>query len=145
METPAQPPDKLLQRFQAQLAEGEASDRTFGVSVGAVLLALGLVPVLKDHRPPGFWMLVIGALLLVTGVIAPGALRHLKRGWLFLGFLIGLAVSPVALGVLFYLVITPCGWLMRLFGGDPLRLRPTTQHSYWRERSAPVSTMHDPF
>lgn len=135
----------LVERFHAQLAEGEASDRSFGLSVGAILLALSFVPSLRHHRPPVLWMIVAGALLLVTGALAPAGLRQIKRAWLFLGFLIGLAVSPVALGVLFYAVITPCGFLMRLFGGDPLRLRPTAQRSYWRERSAPISTMNDQF
>lgn len=145
METTVASQDSLIERFRAQLAEGETSDRTFGLSVGAVLLALSFVPVLRHHRPPVLWMIAAGALLLVTGVIAPSTLRQIKRGWLFLGFLIGLVVHPVALGVLFYAVITPCGLLMRLFGGDPLRLRATTQQSYWRERSAPISTMRDQF
>jgi hypothetical protein len=136
---------ETMERFRAQLAEGETSDRTFGLSVGGILIALGCAPMLRHHRPPVLWMMAVGALLAVTGAMAPAALRQIKRGWLFLGFLIGLVVSPVALGVLFYAVITPCGCLMRWFGGDPLRLRRTTQESYWRERSAPISTMNDQF
>lgn len=134
----------LLSRFSAQLAEGETSDRTFGLTVGAIFLALSLVPLLH-HRPLLLWMAVVGTALLVTGVAAPSVLHSVKRAWLFFGFLIGLVVSPVVLGILFYGVISPCGFLMRLFGGDPLRLRATALQSYWRERQAPISTMQDQF
>ncbi len=144
MESTTAPHGSLLSRFHAQLAEGETSNRTFGLSVGAIFIALSFVPVMH-HRPPVFWMVVVGAGLFATGAAAPAALRQIKRGWLFLGFLIGLVVSPVVLGILFYGVIAPCGFLMRLFGGDPLRLRRGPFASYWRERPAPISTMKDQF
>lgn len=139
----------LLSRFSAQLAESETSDRAFGLTVGAMFLALSSVPLIH-RRPVLLWMAVMGAALLVAGLAAPSALRPLKRAWLFFGFLIGLVVSPVVLGILFYGVISPCGFLMRLFGGDPLRLRASPssddpQESYWRERQAPISTMQDQF
>jgi hypothetical protein len=144
MESSTAPRGNLLSRFHAQLAEGETSNRTFGLTVGAIFIALSFMPVIH-HRPPVFWMVVVGAALFATGAAAPAALGQLKRGWLFLGFLIGLVVSPVVLGILFYGVIAPCGFFMRLFGGDPLRLRSSAQPSYWRERPAPISTMKDQF
>lgn len=135
----------LMERFRAQLAEREPSDRSFGLSVGGILLGLSLVPVLRHHRPPVLWMGIAGALLMVIGAAAPAALRPLKRAWLLAGHLMGLVASPVVLGILFYLVITPCGLLMRLFGGDALRLRPTGEQTYWSKRSALASSMNDPF
>jgi hypothetical protein len=134
----------LLSRFRSQLAEGETSDRAFGLTVGAIFMALSIIPVIR-HRPAVLWMVILGALLLAVGIAAPAALHKFKRAWLFLGFVMGLVVSPVVLGALFYLVITPCGFLMRLCGGDPLRLRRSGQQSYWREHSAPISTMKDQF
>ena len=112
--------------------------------MGALLLALSFAPELR-HRPPVVWMAVLGAPLVGLGAVAPRVLRPVKRAWLFLGFAIGLVVNPVVLGVLFYAVITPWGLLMRLFGGDPLRLKPTTEESCWRGRSTPASSMTDQF
>jgi hypothetical protein len=139
----------LLSRFSAQVAEGETSDRTFGLTVGSIFLALSLAPLIR-HRPVLLWTAVAGAALLAAGIVAPSVLRPVKRAWLFFGFLIGLVVSPVVLGILFYGVISPCGFLMRLFGGDPLRLRAGAssdhpQESFWRERQAAISTMKDQF
>ncbi len=145
MESATAPQGNLMSRFHAQLAEGETSDRSFGLTVGPIFLALSFLPMLRHHRPPVWWMVAVGALLTVTGAIAPRALRRIKRGWLFLGFVMGLVVNPVVLGILFYAVFTPCGLLMRLFGGDPLRLQPSPQASYWRERSGPISTMKEQF
>jgi hypothetical protein len=145
MESTTAPHGSLMSRFHAQLAEGETSDRTFGLAIGGIFLALSFLPVVLHHRQPVFWMVAVGAVLFGMGAGAPASLRQIKRGWLFLGFLIGLVVSPIVLGILFYLVIVPCGFLMRRVGGDPLRLRPGPFASYWRERSAPISTMKDQF
>ena len=91
-------------------------------------------------------MVVLGGALLVLAAALPRSLREIKRVWLFFGFLIGLVVSPIVLGILFYGVIAPLGLLMRLFGRDSLRLRPDPAGaSYWRERTEPPSSMGEQF
>jgi hypothetical protein len=135
----------LWSRFQTQLGESEASDRSFGFLVGAAFLLLGLVPAIR-HHDVRLWMVILGGVLLVLAAALPRSLREIKRAWLFFGFLIGLVVSPVVLGVLFYGAITPRGWVMRLFGRDCLRLRSDPAlATYWRERTEPPSSMSDQF
>jgi hypothetical protein len=135
----------LWARFQAQLSEDEASDRSFGFLVGGAFLLLGLVSTIR-HGRARLWMVVLGGVLLLLALALPRSLREIKRGWLFFGFLLGLVVSPIVLGILFYGVITPFGWLLRLFGHDSLRLRPNPGlPSYWRERTGPPSAMTDQF
>jgi hypothetical protein len=136
--------DSVMSRFRAQLAEGETSDRTFGLAVGTTFLALSFVPLIR-HHPPKIWMAAVGIVLAVLGAVAPTVLHGIKRGWLLLGFLLGLVVSPITLGILFYGVITPFGCLKRWFGADPLRLRHSVLPSYWRERTEPLSSMQDQF
>ncbi len=123
---------------------GETSDRTFGLTIGALLAAFGMLPIIH-RQPPRFWLMALGATLLVTAVAAPEAQRPVKRAWLFLGFLMGLVVSPVVLALVFYLVIAPGGFLMRLCGVDPLKLRRRTSASFWRERFGPSSTIKEQF
>jgi len=135
----------LWSRFSAQLSEGETSDRTFGLAVGGVLLLLGLLPAIR-RGGPRLWMVVLACLLLLLAAALPRSLRGIKRAWLFLGFLIGLVVNPIVLGILFYGVITPLALLMRLFGRDPLRLRPNPAlATYWRQRTEPPSSMVEQF
>lgn len=114
------------------------------MTTGALLAALSLLPEMH-RRPPRVWLLVTGATLLLAALASPAALRPVKRAWLFAGFLMGLAVNPIVLAVLFYLVITPCGLLLRLCGADPLQLRRHHRASFWRERSGPPSTMKEQF
>jgi len=135
----------LWSRFQAHLAENEASERSFGLIVGGLLLLLGLLPVLR-HGSIRLWMIVPGVALVVLAAALPHSLRGIKRAWLFLGFLLGLVVNPVVLGFLFYGVITPLGLLMRFFGWDALRLHSNPAlATYWRERNEPPSSMMEQF
>ena len=141
---PTRHPDGVRARFAAQLAEGETSDRTFGLVIGAIFLALSCAPALR-HHPPKLWMAVLGVCLIALGGLLPRSLHTLKLGWLFLGFAMGLVISPAVLGILFYGVITPCAAIMRLTGADPLRLRDRRQSTFWLAREGPASSMQDPF
>lgn len=137
--------ESWLARFRAQLAEGEASDRSFGLVVGAIFFVIGLLPLIRGGHLH-LWAVVLGVVLILTAAIYPMALRWPKRAWLLLGFLMGLIINPIVLGILFFLVIAPLGLLMRAFGRDPLRLhKPPDLVTYWRIRSEPVSDMNDQF
>lgn len=70
-------------------------------------------------------------------VLAPGLLAPLNRIWYRFGLLLGKIVSPVVLGAIFFLVITPVSLATRLFGRDPLRLKPRQAASYWIDRTPP--------
>ena len=55
-----------------------------------------------------------------------------------IGFLIGMIVSPIILGIIFFGLVTPYGVVMRMFGRDELRLKTTNKLSYWIIRSEPI-------
>jgi hypothetical protein len=86
---------------------------------------------------------------LVLGLAWPRILAPLNRIWTRLGLFLGMIVSPVVLGLMYFVVVTPIGVLMRCLGKDPLRLRrdPGTK-SYWIMREPPGppgETMRDQF
>ena len=65
-------------------------------------------------------------------------LAPLNRLWMKFGGLLHRFVSPIVLGLLFFVVITPMGLAMRMLGKDPLKLRADTQSkSYWIDRTPP--------
>ena len=108
--------------------------RRFGLVIGAVLVALGLVG-WKHHTPVSPCLLLIGTSLVATGVVVPRRLKHLYRAWMALGLVLGLIVSSVLLTALFYLVVTPLGWLARMAGKDFLQQRRQPEaSSYWQMR-----------
>lgn len=123
-----------------------SSDRGFGLTVGGILLAIALVRIGFGWWSSGLvtlgwleWSLGgIGLVLFVLGLIAPGSLSLLNRGWTKLGLLLFKVVNPIVLGLIFGLTIIPIGLLLRAFGKDPLRLEfDPDAKSYWIERDPP--------
>lgn len=114
-----------------------SSDRTFGLVFTVVFLALGLWPLWKGGAVH-YWSLGVGAAFLILSFARPTLLGPLNRLWMKFGLLLNRIVSPVILGILFFLVVTPTGLLMRLFGGNPLRLGfDSKEKSYWIKRDPP--------
>ena len=114
-----------------------SSERAFGLVFAAVFAIVALYPLIS-HAPVRWWSVAVAAAFAVAAFAAPKALAPLNRLWMRLGALLHKIVSPIVLGFMFFLVITPTGWLMRLFRKDPLRLRfDGDAKSYWIERSPP--------
>lgn len=94
-------------------------------------LVIALYPLLSAE-PLRKWALVPAAAFVSLAILFPKALSMLNRGWTRLGLLISAIVSPVALGVLFFGVITPYGWLMKMAGKISIPTRFDAEaESYW--------------
>lgn len=114
-----------------------SSDRSFGIVFAVVFALIGLLP-LAFGGSPRVWSLLVSAVFLILALAMPRILAPLNRLWLRFGLLLHRIVSPLVLGIMFYLVITPMGLLMRALGKDLLRLRfDQGAPSYWIERSPP--------
>lgn len=114
-----------------------SSDRSFGLVFTLALAAIGLWP-MKSGAGPRWWALVLSALFLLAGLFAPRVLAPLNRAWTQLGLLLGRVMTPIVMGIIFFLVITPMALLGRLRGRDPLRLKKEPEAaSYWIERQPP--------
>ncbi len=119
-----------------QQIEG-SSDRVFGFVFTAVFAIVAAWPLL-NAQAPRWWAAGLAGAFALVAVVRPALLSGLNRAWMKFGLLLGHIVSPIALGVLFYLVFTPIGLLMRLAGKDPLQLRRSAEAtSYWRQRDPP--------
>ena len=96
--------------------------REFGfVMAGAIAGRVGvLLPFLFEHGWP-LWPWPVALAFLLLGVFLPHGLRHVYVLWMRFGMLIGRVTTPLLLGVLFYLVITPAGLIRRALGGDSVR------------------------
>ncbi len=119
-----------------QLIEG-SSDRAFGVVFAVVFLVIAAWPLLFDAAIR-WWAIALSAAFGLVAMLKPALLAGLNRQWMKLGILLGKIVSPVALGLLFYGVMTPIGILVRIAGKDPLRLKfDRNADSYWIPREPP--------
>ncbi|MBZ5609643.1 MAG: hypothetical protein LAP38_15385 [Acidobacteriia bacterium] len=123
--------------FSRQAEAKGSSDRTFGVVFAVFFALLGLAP-LRTHHSIRWWALAVSLVFLALAVLRPAWLHPFNRLWTQLGLLLGRVVSPIVMGLLFFLVVTPVGFLLRLLGKDPLRLAPDPGAStYWIERRPP--------
>lgn len=123
-----------------QLKTGDRDLRKFGLLVGGVFAALGVIVLLrhKAHYPYFLWP---GVTLVLFGAIFPRALKSVYLIWMSLAFVLGFVISHVILGVFFFLVITPIGLLARLFGKDFLSLKLDRRAaSYWIPRDRKIQT-----
>jgi hypothetical protein len=114
-----------------------SSDRSFGLVFAGVFALITVWPALHGGAMR-WWASAVALAFAVIALTRPAVLGTLNRLWTRLGILMGKIISPVALGVLFYVVLTPIGMLMRLTGADPLRLkRDASSNSYWISRQPP--------
>jgi Saxitoxin biosynthesis operon protein SxtJ len=115
------------------------SDRSFGLTVGGIFMALGAVRSLVRLEPDlaSALMLAVGATLVCFAVFSPKSLGHANRLWMRLGALIARIVNPLILLLVYALAFVPIGFIMRARGHDPLRLRRAAPGaSYWIPRSS---------
>ena len=119
-----------------ELKTGTRELRNFGLLVGAVFVALGLLFLIRGKaRYPYF--IAPGILLLLFGAVFPRALKYLYFAWMSLAIVFGFIVSTLILTLFFILVITPIGLAARLLGKDFLRLKLDRREStYWISRKS---------
>jgi hypothetical protein len=111
------------------------SERSFGFSVGGVLVALAAWSWWSDSRPLAAVLVSVGILLIACAAAAPSLLQRPGRIWFRIAHVIGWINSRILLGVFFAVVITPAGLLMRAAGRNPLRGgRGTTNWTRYPDR-----------
>ena len=122
--------------------------RDFGLVTGAVLAAIfGLfLPWLLETKTPT-WPWALGAALALWGLAAPMSLNPVYRLWMRFGLLMSKITTPIILGVVFYLLFSPIGFFMRLFGRDTMaRTIDDSVESYRIENKKPArEKMERPF
>jgi hypothetical protein len=110
------------------------SERSFGLVFAVFFAAIAFLPLIRGGSAR-IWALVAAALFLTAAFLAPRLLAPLNVVWFYFGKLLHHITSPILLGLVFYLSVTPIGVLLRVFGKDVLALKKRPeQTSYWIER-----------
>lgn len=115
---------------RTQAAEN-SSDRAFGFVFSVVFGIVSLWPLL-DGDDIRYWAAAMSVCFLVIAVVMPKILAPLNRVWMLVGLVLHKVTNPVVMGLLFFFVLTPTGFLMRLSGKDPMNLKfDSDAESYW--------------
>ena len=121
-----------------------SSNRGFGIVFFIVFLLIAFYPLINqgDIR---IWSVLISLLFLILGIINSKILTPLNKVWFKFGIFLGKIISPIIMGIIFFLVVTPIAFLMRMLNKDLLNLKFNKKSSYWIEKTDPKSTMKNQF
>ncbi len=120
------------------------SNKSFGIVFFVVFLLISLYPLLNNENIR-FWSLIVSIIFLVLGILNSNLLSPLNKLWFKFGILLGKIISPIIMGIIYFLVVTPIGLIMRLLGKDVLNLKYNNYKSYWIEKTGPKSKMKNQF
>tara|TARA_Y100000816_G_C25617427_1_gene329852 strand:- start:124 stop:513 length:390 start_codon:yes stop_codon:yes gene_type:complete len=120
------------------------SNRSFGIVFFVVFLIISLFPIIKGNDIR-IWSLLVSLTFLILGLINSNVLSPLNKLWFKFGLLLGNFISPIVMGFVFFLVVTPIGLFMRLIGKDLLNLNEKNVKSYWIDKTGPKSKMKNQF
>jgi hypothetical protein len=112
-----------------------AEGRKFGLLVGGALLLLGLLFWRRAHLGAAWVVGGLAFVLIAGGLAAPESLGPAYRAWMALAKAISKVTTPIFMGAMFFLVLTPAGLLLRVFGHRPLT-RVRTDPTHWQSRPA---------
>jgi len=106
----------------------------FGLLIGGIIAVIGFITVF--YNSPAFTYLIpIGFTIAALGFIAPIILKPFYLVWMTLAVLLGFVSTRVILIILFYLIITPIGFVSKMFGKDPMERKiDKNSNSYWTYR-----------
>ena len=122
-----------------------SSNRSFGIVFFVVFLFIALYPITysEDIR---IWSLIISFIFIILGLLNSKILTPLNKLWFKFGVILGKIISPIIMGTIFFLVVTPIGLIMKVLGKDLLRLKyKKKDNTYWIKKNGPKSKMKNQF
>jgi len=112
-----------------------AEGRKFGLTVGGAFLAITAILWWRGRHGAAPYTGALGTLLVLAGLLIPTLLGPVNRAWMGLAHLISKVTTPIFMGVVYFVVLTPIGWGMRLAGRRPL-VHTVHEHGFWFDRGA---------
>lgn len=120
------------------------SNRIFGFFFGIVFLILGVF--FFEKKIISYFFLFLSIVFIFLGFLNSEKLKLFNFLWIKLGLTLGAIIAPIAIGFVYYFLISPISIFMRLVGQDPLKIKNRKKvKSYWIKRSSKINTMKEPF
>ena len=122
----------------------KSSNRSFGLLFFVVFFLIGIWPLFKenDYR---LWSLIISIIFLFLGLLNSKLLKPLNNLWIKFGEILGKIIAPIVMMIVFFIVLTPLSFIVRLLGKDLLKLKFIKKNSYWINRKKNIGTMKKQF
>ena len=121
-----------------------SSNRSFGIVFFVLFLLIALYPLTYSGEII-VWSAIISFIFLVLGLLNSKILNPFNKLWFKFGIFLGKIISPIIMGIIFFVIVTPTGLIMSLLGKDVLNLKYNKNKSYWIEKNGPKSKMKNQF
>ena len=126
------------------MVKKKSSNRSFGLLFFVVFFLIGIWPLFKenDYR---LWSLIISIIFLVLGLLDSKLLNPLNNVWVKFGEILGKIIAPIVMMIVFFIVLTPLSFIVKLFIKDLLNLKFVKNNSYWITRKKDIGSMKKQF
>jgi len=121
-----------------------SSEKSFGVLLFFVFLLIAAWPLLSSDSIR-FWSLVISIAFLAIALLKQELLKPLNSAWIKLGEILGKIIAPIIMALIFFFILTPLSFIIRIFGKDLLKLKISNNNSYWIKREKNINSMDKQF
>ena len=124
--------------------KNRSSNKSFGIVFFLVFFLIATYPLFygNDLR---LWSLFVSFIFLILGLMNSKILSPLNRIWFKFGIILGKVFSPIVMGIIFFLVVTPIALIMRILRKDILNLKFNENDTYWIDKKGPKSSMKNQF
>ena len=109
------------------------SNRNFGIVFSIVFLIISIWPLLSQNDIR-IWSLIISGIFLLLGLINSKLLLPLNKIWFKFGIFLGNFIAPIVMGIIYFMVVTPTGLIMKMLGKDLLNLKKNNKDTYWIDK-----------
>ncbi|MDA7606644.1 SxtJ family membrane protein [Pelagibacteraceae bacterium] len=119
-------------------------EKKFGLMFSIIFFVIGVWPMLS-LRPLNIWLLALAFTLLAVSLAKPSLLKPLNYYWIKLGELLGKLIAPIVMGFIFFIIVTPIGFIVKAMRKDLLKLKFSNDTTYWIKRKDNIKTMDKQF
>ena len=125
--------------------KSQSSNKSFGLLFFVVFLIIGLWP-LKNGENLNFFFIATSIIFLILGLINSKLLTPLNKSWIKLGEILGIIIAPIVMALVYFVILTPVSFIVRIFGKDLLSLKLLKEkETYWVKRKKPLGSMKKQF
>ncbi len=125
--------------------KSQSSNKSFGLLFFVVFLIIGLWP-LKNGENLNFYFITASIVFLILGLLNSKLLTPLNKSWIKLGEILGIIIAPIVMALVYFVILTPVSFIVRMFGKDLLNLKFLKEKdTYWIKRKKSLGSMKKQF
>ena len=123
----------------------KSSEKSFGILFFFIFFLISLWPFLSGGNTIRYWALSISIIFLALALFKKELLKPLNIAWIKFGELLGSIIAPIVMALIYFSILTPLSFIIRIFGKDLLRLKISKENSYWIKREKNITSMDKQF